>query len=532
MKGQDKTKEELIKELEKIKQEYNLFKASIVNDNSERRQSKEALRESAEKLDLQIDLFPQMIYEFDLNGNLTYLNKQGLDIFGYSQKEIEEGLNILTGFIPEEWDRMKEMTKRLLEGEKLASIEYIALRKDGSTFPFLTNSNIIFKDNKAVGVRGMAIDITERKQAEEILKNQESRIQSIFRSAPVGIGVVSNRILMEVNYRMYEITGYPADELIGQSSRILYPNDAEFERVGRYKYEEIEKHGTGSIETHFLRKDGKLIDVILNSTPIDQDDLSKGVAFTVLDITERIQAAKALQDSEEKFRRLFEEHSAIKLLINPVSGAIIDANNAAAAYYGWSCEELKRMRIDEINTLTPEEVKKKMDKVLSGDRIQFEFRHRRKDGSVRDVEVYSSKLVIGNRDLLHSIIHDITERKQAENALIVSESNLNTLVNNRNESIWSIDNDYKIIVCNDYFRDAYFAAYQVELKVGLSLINILSPELKAFWKPKYDTVFSGEKISFEFNETIQGSIFYFEVFLNPILVKEKVTGVSALRKCQ
>jgi PAS domain S-box-containing protein len=132
----------------------------------------------------------------------------------------------------------------------------------------------------------------------------------------------------------------------------------------------------------------------------------------------RKKAEKTLQESEEKFRRIFEDHAAVKLLIDPVSGNITDANMSAAAYYGWSREELKQKNLDEINTMPPEEIKMNIDKVLSEKRTQFEFRHKLKDGSVRDVEVFTSRIKIGNKDLLHSIIHDITERKLVEKELI------------------------------------------------------------------------------------------------------------------
>ncbi len=118
--------------------------------------------------------------------------------------------------------------------------------------------------------------------------------------------------------------------------------------------------------------------------------------------------------------------------------------------------------------------------------------------------------------------------KRTAEALSISESNLQALINNKNESIWSLDNKYNLIVCNDYFRDSYKAAYNVDLKLGINLINILSPELRALWKPKYDLALSGEKNSFEFKETIHNTLFYFNIFLNPIYSEGKITGVSAL----
>jgi PAS domain S-box-containing protein len=144
--------------------------------------------------------------------------------------------------------------------------------------------------------------------------------------------------------------------------------------------------------------------------------------------TKRKNAEKTLQESEEKFRRIFEDHAAVKLLIDPDSGEIIDANKSAAVFYGWGRDELKRMKIEQINTLTPDEIKRRMQNVLSEKKILFEFRHRLKDGSIRDVEVFSSRIKIGNKDVLHSIIHDITERKMVEEELRESENRFRKVV--------------------------------------------------------------------------------------------------------
>ena len=129
---------------------------------------------------------------------------------------------------------------------------------------------------------------------------------------------------------------------------------------------------------------------------------------------ERRRTEVALRQSEEQFRKLFQDHSAVKLTIDPDSGSIIDANKAAAAFYGWSIEELRRMRIQQINTLAPEVIRGELDKARSSQKNRFEFCHRRADGSIRDVEVYSNKIETAGKALLYSIIHDVTERKRAE----------------------------------------------------------------------------------------------------------------------
>jgi PAS domain S-box-containing protein len=123
---------------------------------------------------------------------------------------------------------------------------------------------------------------------------------------------------------------------------------------------------------------------------------------------------------------------------------------------------------------------------------------------------------------------DITEMKKISEARIASESNLQALINNTNESIWSLDKDFNLIICNDNFRNSYLAAYNVDLMLGINLLEILSPAMRELWKPKYDIALSGQRISFEFHETIQNTLYYFNVYLNPIYTSGKVTGVSAL----
>ncbi len=122
----------------------------------------------------------------------------------------------------------------------------------------------------------------------------------------------------------------------------------------------------------------------------------------------------ALRQSEEDYRRLFEEHAAVKLIISPETGAIVDANHAAAIYYGWAREALRRMNIEQINTLSMPEIRQELAKAQVLNQSCFEFRHRRADGSVRDVEVFTSRITIKGGAFLHSIVHDITDRKQSE----------------------------------------------------------------------------------------------------------------------
>ena len=151
--------------------------------------------------------------------------------------------------------------------------------------------------------------INLRIRAQETLDQTTVELKSLFRSVPAGIGMVSNRIITQANQQLCKMTGYSQDELLGKSSRILYPTDVEFEDVGRRKYRQIKKKGTGTIETCWRCKNGEIIDVSLSSTPVDLNDFTKGVTFSALNITDRKRAEEELVVSEKRYRIIIETAS-------------------------------------------------------------------------------------------------------------------------------------------------------------------------------------------------------------------------------
>ncbi len=130
---------------------------------------------------------------------------------------------------------------------------------------------------------------------------------------------------------------------------------------------------------------------------------------------------QALQESEQSYRNQFENNSAVMLLIDPSDGAIIDANTAAASFYGYSREELRAKFITDINSLPYAEVKKLMASVPRERGTQFQFRHFVSDGSLRDVEASVCCINFNGRRIIHAIIQDITARKLAEQELIIAK---------------------------------------------------------------------------------------------------------------
>ncbi|MEZ5727510.1 MAG: PAS domain S-box protein [Burkholderiaceae bacterium] len=138
---------------------------------------------------------------------------------------------------------------------------------------------------------------------------------------------------------------------------------------------------------------------------------------TLSDITERMESAARLRRSEALFRQVFEQSQAVQLVVDPTNGRIIDANNAACAFYGYSRAQLLTMSIGNINTSAGAEIRDQMDRAVEGSARVFNFTHRLANGEERSVDVYSSPVRTELGDRLHSIIHDTTRRRTAEQAL-------------------------------------------------------------------------------------------------------------------
>ncbi|MCX6178584.1 MAG: PAS domain S-box protein [Chlorobiales bacterium] len=172
--------------------------------------------------------------------------------------------------------------------------------------------------------------------------------------------------------------------------------------------------------------------------PLKTQHLAAGISAlsTTSDISEQKHTEEELRQSNSRYRSLFQNKHNVMLIIDQHDGAIVDANPAAASYYGWTRDELCSMNIKQINQLSDEEIQSEMQLASAESRSYFLFRHLRADGSLRDVEVYSGPITIEHKSLLYSLIHDITDRKRSENQLLENQKRFNQALEAAHAGVW------------------------------------------------------------------------------------------------
>jgi PAS domain S-box-containing protein len=344
---------------------------------------------------------------------------------------------------------------------------------------------------------------TEGLKVAETLKEREASIKSILKAAPIAIGLVHNRVLNWVSDHMNDMLGYSGDELIGQSARVLYQNQEEFERVGRVKYRDIQEKGIGGIETRWRRKDGSGIEIHLRSTPVDPADLSQGVIFTALDITQSKHAEKALSESERRYRRITEAITDYMFTVRVANG------QPAETYHGPNCVAVTGYTTEEFSSdpflwirMVPQEdqdlVRAQASDLLAGHGPRsIEHRIMRKDGQIRWVSnsLVPSYDVEGNLLSYDGLIRDITNRKIAEETLRESEERYRHLVETMNEGLALADRDYLFTFVNEKFAE--MLGYSREEMVGCHLLKFVHEEYQDFMKDQMVKRIMGEAKSYE-----------------------------------
>ncbi|HOD54662.1 MAG TPA: PAS domain S-box protein [Candidatus Cloacimonadota bacterium] len=323
----------------------------------------------------------------------------------------------------------------------------------------------------------------KEKEKENALKESESRYYSLFDNISSGVAIytaVNNGedfIFKDFNKAGEKIDGECKEDVLGQSVLKIRPAIKDFGLFDVFK--RVWESGRPEYFPLKVYKDHRLnkyYDNYVYKLP------SGEIVAVYNDHTDVKRIEESLSENETLFSGLFLNHSAVKFIINPVNGAIVDANLAAEKFYGWSREQLKNMYITQINTLSKEEVKEAMQKALSFKENFFRFKHRKANGSISDVEVFSSTINIKGEPLLHTIVHDVTRGVQAEEAMKSNTDYFNILLDTIPVGIFYKDTDGRYTGLNLAFANILNKPKH-EI-IGKSVFDIATPKMAKIYHEK------------------------------------------------
>lgn len=280
---------------------------SIIHDISKRKRAEVAARSSEEKYKLVVKNIPGIIYKGFKDWSVEFYDNKVERLTGYNRQKFKSGrMKWIDLMVTDDIEPARQIFIRALKTDKSYVRDFRIKTKSKDILWIQERGQIVCDDKgKIEYVSGIFFDITETKRALVALQESEATLKSIFRAAPIGIGMVCDRVILQVNDRLCDILGHSREKLLGKSARMVYLTDEDFKYVGREKYQQIHERGFGIVETHWQRKDGKVVDILLSSAPIDPNDLSKGVTFAALNITSRKKAEEALRKSEERYHHLY-----------------------------------------------------------------------------------------------------------------------------------------------------------------------------------------------------------------------------------
>ncbi|WP_339837343.1 PAS domain S-box protein [uncultured Flavobacterium sp.] len=518
---------------------------NIVRDITERKLAERKIQESETKYRSFFENSMDAILLTSLDGKIHSANPAACAMFSYSEEEIIKlGREGLTDFT----DPRVAILISERENHKKVKGEITLLRKGRIPFEAEISSAIIdhvSKKNDEIKFSNMIIrDITERKQAEKSLEKSEKILSFIFNNHSDMQILVSTDDddefrLVAINkpyLATTELLGIDLDvnDVIGKPVRVLNKViglSDEYYEATIAKYKEVVNTGKPINFLESLDISGQIFTLEITLSPVmNENGECQYLLYNSHNITEQTTATRALIESEEKFKQIFLTSPDFVTITQIEDGKYIDINENFINTTGYTREEIIGKTAIEMNIWQAIDDRNRMLSKLNefGKVENMEVKFILKNGDVIDGLMSAAHLIINNKLHILTITRDITELKQAERAYRESASNLRSMIDNREDSIWSIDRDFNYIIFNSAYEKIINSQYNIELKKGMSSTENLNEEEAHFWIPLFESVFKGENITFEFSHVLNDEIRHFQTSLNPIIEDNIITGASSL----
>jgi PAS domain S-box-containing protein len=362
------------------------------------------------------ELLPEMVFELDTAGRVTFANRRGLEKTGYTAEDVARGLDGLSIIVPEDRDRGRAQLARLSAGPGVAGSTYTAARKDGATFPVIIYTTPIIQDGSVRGFRGIVVDISDRVEAERKIQESAQYLQTLFNAVRAGIIAIDARThqIIDVNPAAAAAIGLPRKSIVGQEW---------------YRFATDLNLTADNAEGVLLRADGRSIPIIEHAVSVFLNG-KPCYLKTFIDDTQRKQAEEALRVSEARFRELAELFPQFIFEMN---------QDFLFTFFNWSAVEITAYSYDDfaggLNALSlanPSDsarVRGSFGRILRGEEVPpIQFTLLRKDGTPLPVLMYASPIVRDNEySGIRGIIVDIAEQKRLETALTTANRKLNLM---------------------------------------------------------------------------------------------------------
>ncbi len=501
-----------------------------VQDITESKQAEKALLESEEMMRnsqsvAHIGSYSTILNLSDLKKSSWVCSPEFYKIFGIDET-YPHTIEGWAGFIhPDYREELIAYHESVVKNKESFNREYKIIRINDGTERWVqgTGELVYDKHGKPIRMHGAIQDITDRKNAQEDIIKERKQLLSIFNSIDeiIYISDIDTHEILYINKKSEEIL---KKNCIGKK---CYKEFQNLDSPCSFCTNSIIKANNKQpyyweFHNHFLEKDFAITDRLIDWTD------GRKVRFEIaIDITLQKKAERALRASEKRFKNMFERHSAIMLLINPTTGEILDANESAINFYGYSKPELLSMNISKINVLSSYQVKKEHTRALLNQQNYFVFQHKIANGELRTVEVHSSPISIDNTQILFSIIHDITQRKQAEEEL----QKLSKAVE-QSPAILVITNKKGIIeYVNPMFTKVtgYTAAEALGKNPGILKSGNQS---KQFYQHLWETILNGKDWQGEMlNRKKDGTVYWESALISPVFDKKgRITHFMAIKE--